>query len=164
MSLLDTLKTLFGGSSSDSSSNNPKPDPTPERKPTPPSSPSDIDKLVIEFLKSQGLMPETLENGDTVFKYQMLTFIYFSSKNDTEFIHMALPGIHDFTDDTRSAVLEVINKLNFQLKVAKLIATDDDVWVSAEGMIDSTPNLEDFVPRMLDLLTRTRDLFYKELQ
>ena len=55
--------------------------------------------MVFEYLKSQGLMPKIDEDNDIIFKYQMLTFIYFNNDDDEQFFRLALPGIFDVTDE-----------------------------------------------------------------
>lgn len=200
MSLLDTLKKLFGNEAEPAASTTPdapvtdapagKPsaaetqtpvsDPVPvepetvepepvEPEPVEPEedpeteAPSATDLLMLEYLRSEGLQPKVLDNNDLVFKYQMLAFIYHHTGKDVGYFHLTMPKIHTFGEDVRPAVLEAANKLNIQLKVAKVIVVDNTVWLEGEGIVDSTPKLGDFVPRILDLLIETRALYYKEL-
>jgi len=184
MGLLDKLKALFGADTPDGGDSPKKPDPTPqsqpkpeskpelirkpEPKPTPtPSSenqPSTADRLMLEFLEEQGYIHKVLEDGDIQFKYQKLTFLYMSSNKDDLYFHLALPCVHEFEEDQRSVIIEATNKLNNDMKVAKYIVTDDDVWITAESLLDSTPKLEDFVPRFIDLLYNARKELYRELE
>lgn len=120
-------------------------------------------EMVFEYLKSQGLMPKIDEDNDIIFKYQMLTFIYFNNDDDEQFFRLALPGIFDVTDENRVTVLEAINETNKRMKVAKAYIPKDDVWVAAEIMMDSTPVLDDMVPRLLNILTGARREFYDQI-
>ena len=120
-------------------------------------------EMVFEYLKSQGLMPKIDEDNDIIFKYQMLTFIYFNNDDDEQFFRLALPGIFDVTDENRVTVLEAINETNKRMKVAKAYIPRDDVWVAAEIMMDSTPVLDDMVPRLLGILTGARREFYDQI-
>jgi hypothetical protein len=118
-------------------------------------------EMVLNYLKEQGLCPQVDDDGDIIFKYQMLTFIYFENDEDEKFFRLALPGIYDVTEDNRISVLEAVNEVNKRLKVAKAFIPDDDVWVSAETLMDDTPELDDFVPRILNILLGSRQKFYE---
>lgn len=120
-------------------------------------------ELVFEYLKSQGLMPKIDDDNDIVFKYQMLTFIYFNNDDDEQFFRLSLPGIFDVTDENRVTVLEAMNEVNKCMKVAKTFIPRDDVWVSCEIMMDSTPVLDDMVPRLLNILLGARKEFYDQI-
>ena len=120
-------------------------------------------EMVFDYLKKQGLCPEFDKDNDIVFKYQMLTFLFFNNDDDEQFFRLALPGIYDVTEDNRMAVLEAINETNRVMKVVKLTIPRDDVWVLAEIMMDSTPELDDLVPRLLNILTGARQEFYDQI-
>ncbi|MBQ3732339.1 MAG: YbjN domain-containing protein [Bacteroidales bacterium] len=118
-------------------------------------------EMVLNYLKEQGLCPQVDDDGDIIFKYQMLTFIYFENDEDEKFFRLALPGIYDVTEDNRISVLEAANEVNKRLKVAKVFIPNNDVWVSAETLMDDTPELDDFVPRILNILLGSRQTFYE---
>ena len=120
-------------------------------------------EMVFEYLKNQGLMPKIDEVNDIIFKYQMLTFIYFNNDEDEQFFRLALPGIFDVTDENRVTVLEAMNEVNKRMKVAKAYIPRDDVWVAAEIMMDSTPVLDDMVPRLLNILLGARRELYDQI-
>ncbi len=119
--------------------------------------------MVFEYLKSQGLMPRIDEDNDIIFKYQMRTFIYFNNDDDEMFFRLALPGIFDVTDENRITVLEAMNEVNKGMKVAKAYIPREDVWLATEIMMDSTPVLDDMVPRLLNILLHSREEFYKQI-
>lgn len=119
--------------------------------------------MVFEYLKNQGLMPKIDEDNDIIFKYQMRTFIYFNNDDDEQFFRLALPGIFDVTDENRVTVLEAMNEVNKRMKVAKAYIPRDDVWVATEIMMDSTPLLDDMVPRLLNILLGARQEFYDQI-
>lgn len=118
-------------------------------------------ELVFDYLRHQGLMPEYNENGNIRFKYQMLVFIFFTDDNDRAFFNLTLPNIYEVTDDNRLAVFEAINQVNENTKVVKLTISGNHVWCAAEIMIDTTPELDDLVPRLLGILMTSREKFYK---
>lgn len=120
-------------------------------------------EMVFEYLKTQGLMPRIDDDNDIIFKYQMLTFIYFNNDEDEQFFRLALPGIFDVSEENRTTVLEAMNEVNKRMKVAKAYIPRDDVWVAAEIMMDSTPELDDLVPRLLNILLGARKEFYDQI-
>ena len=121
-------------------------------------------ELVFNYLKEQGLCPKYDEDNDIVFKYQMLTFIFFNSDEDGIFFRLSLPGIYDVTDENRVAVLEAMNEVNKMVKVVKLFIPNDDVWASTEITMDSTPVLDDMVPHLLNILIGARKIFYDQIE
>ena len=121
-------------------------------------------ELMMKFLKEQGFMPETLDNGNIVFKYQMRTFLYIENDEDASFFQLAMPAIFDVTEDNRDAALDATNFVNKSLKVAKAVVFDDSVWLFTECLLDSSPELDDIVPRFLDILQGAQHEFYKQLQ
>lgn len=116
---------------------------------------------VFNYLRSQGLMPEYDDRGNIKFKYQMRSFIFFTNDDDAQFFQLTMPAIFEVTDDNRMAVLEAMNEVNDTTKVIKLTVTKSgNVWESTEIMLDSTPELDDVFPRLLNILLNTRQKFY----
>lgn len=176
MGLLDLIKALLGNTNpkSEATSSRPETNEKPARteKPVEPKEParpqeenvpSVADQLMLQFLKDQGLQPHVQDDGDILFKYQMMTFIYFASHEDINYFRLGLPFIYEFSEETRPVILAAANKLNCMAKCAKFVVTDDNVWITVDTLLDSTPKLEDFVPRLLELLIAIRQEFYKEL-
>ena len=116
-------------------------------------------EMVLNYLKEQGLCPQ-LDDDVIVFKYQMCTFVFFVDDDDDKFFRLALPSIFDVTEDNRISVLEAANQVNKALKVVKAFVPNNDVWLSAETLMDETPELNDFVPRILNILLTARQRFY----
>ena len=120
-------------------------------------------EMVFQYLKQQGLVPSIDDDNDIVFKYQMLTFVFFTDDDDQQFFRLALPNIFDVTDDNRIAVLEAINEVNKLMKVVKLISPRDDVWATTEIMMDTTPVLDDLFPRLINILMGAQGEFYNQI-
>ena len=119
--------------------------------------------MVFNYLKSQGLMPEFDERNNILFKYQMKTFLYFSDDNDVAFFNLTLPRIFDVTDENRMEVFEAINEVNETTKVVKLTIAGDSVWCATEIMMDSTPELNDLIPRLINILLNSQQKFYNNI-
>jgi len=119
---------------------------------------------VLEFLRQQGFCPEVdSDNGNIIFKYQMRTFLYINNDEDEDFFQLAMPAVYDVTEDNREMVLEAINKTNFEVKVAKCCALDENVWLFFEIILDTSPEIQDIMPRALNTLQHTQQKFYSEL-
>lgn len=121
-------------------------------------------ELLFNYLKEEGLVPRYNENGNIAFKYQMRNFLFFVDDNDSAFFNLTLPCIYDVTDDNRMAVFEAMNQVNESTKVVKLTIANDSVWCATEIMMDSTPEMEDLVPRLLNILLTSREKFYKAIE
>lgn len=121
-------------------------------------------ELLFNYLKEEGLVPRYNENGNIAFKYQMRNFLYLVDDNDQAFFNLTLPCIYDVTDDNRMAVFEAMNQVNESTKVVKLTIANDSVWCATEIMMDSTPEMEDLVPRLLNILLTSREKFYKAIE
>ena len=120
---------------------------------------------MLGFLQGQGFLPEVdSDNGNIIFKYQMNTFLFVNNDDDEGFFQLIMPGIYDVTEDNREMVLEALNKTNASYKVIKCSLIRDEVWVFFESLLDSTPEVEDIVPRALDMLQGARHRFYECMQ
>lgn len=115
----------------------------------------------FNYLKSEGLVPEMLDGVGIRFKYQMFTFFYMEEEEDESFFRLALPGVFDVTEENYPEVLVALNEANNQMKVMKAtIFGENGVWLFFELLLDSTPVFDDFVPRALNILMASRDVFY----
>ena len=110
-------------------------------------------------------MPQYDEHGNIEFKYQMRNFLFFVNDNDEQFFQLTMPSIFEVTDDNRMAALEAMNQINDTTKVIKLTVTKSGyVWESTEIMLDSTPELDDIFPRLLNILLNTQQAFYELME
>jgi hypothetical protein len=118
-------------------------------------------ELVLDFLRQQGFCPEVdSENGNLYFKYQMASFIYVDNDDDNDFFQLIMPSIYDVTEENREMVLEGMNKMNGNIKVAKATIINDGVWLFFEGLLDQSPEVKDIMPRALQILQGARQHFY----
>lgn len=121
-------------------------------------------KLVLDFLRQQGFIPEVDEdNGNIFFKYQMETFLFVNNENDDEFFQLIMPAIYDVTEENRYAVLEAANGISLEIKVVKACVLDNSVWLYFENILDQNPEISSILPRALGTLQGARQEFYKKL-
>jgi hypothetical protein len=67
-------------------------------------------------------------------------------------------------DNNREDALAAANEVNIEWKVIKTVVLSDEVWVVAEQLIDKDPNMEDLVPRTIQILVSGRESFYEHLE
>ena len=122
-----------------------------------------VKEQIREYLTSEGLRPQEEDFG-FFFRYQMLNFYIHWDEDDAFYLSISLPNIFEADENNRGDVLEVLNKLNMSRKVVKCILADQSVWVTAEQLLDTTPNYSDIIPRTLGMLMQARELFYDTLR
>jgi hypothetical protein len=122
-----------------------------------------IKEQINEFLCNEGLRPQEEDFG-FYFRYQMLNFLIHWDEEDELFLKISLPGIFSTDENNRIDALEAINTVNIERKVVKGLIYDDSVWLTAEQLLDTTPNFEDIIPRTLGMLMQARSEFYDALR
>ena len=124
---------------------------------------STIKDDIFAYLSSQGLQPQAEDFG-IYFKYQMLNFFILWNEGDELFLKICLPGIFDVDENNRAEVLEATNAVTRDMKVAKCFVPEDDVWITTEQLLDTTPDYGDIIPRSLRILIQARKEFYDNIQ
>ena len=119
---------------------------------------------VFQYLKEEGLVPQFDSKGNINYKYQMKNFYYINNDDDPNFINLTLPNIYEVNDDNRYAVFEALNEVNETTKVVKVTISSDSVWCATEIMLDSTPELGDLFPRLMNILITSQQKFYKFIE
>lgn len=122
-----------------------------------------VKEQLMEFLAKEGFRPQDEDFG-IYFRYEMLTFLIHWDADDEQFVKISLPGIFDTDENNRVEALEAANVVNLERKVVKAVIAGDSVWVTAEQLLDSTPNYEDIVPRTLHMLLQARAAFYEAIK
>ena len=121
-------------------------------------------KVYKEWLQNNGYRFQEEEFGLT-FKYQGANFIIFNPGNDNLFFQLVMPGIYDVQPGEKVKVLEIANSITREVKCLKCVVQDGgSVWLMTEIFIDSTPELDDFMERLLGILHEGRFRFYSKMQ
>lgn len=124
---------------------------------------STIKEQIMDFLAEEGFRPQAEDFG-IYFRYQMLSFLVHWDEDDELFLKISLPSIFSTDENNRSDALEAVNTVNIERKVVKGFIFDNDVWLTAEQLLDSTPKYDDIIPRTLGMLLQARDGFYEALR
>lgn len=123
-----------------------------------------IKDQIKEYLLNEGLRPQEEDFG-LFFRYQMLSFLIHWDKDDQHFLKISLPSIFDVDENNLVDALEAVNTVNIERKVIKaLIFNKKSVWITAEQLLDTTPDYKDIIPRTLDMLLQGRECFYETLR
>lgn len=113
-----------------------------------------------KWLNNQGVSFHETSIG-LLFRYQGGGFIIANNQNDKDYLQLIMPNIHTVDSFSKQKALKVANKLNRDIKGLKVIINDDDsVWLTIEQFLDETPNVEDFMDRLLNILLQGRLKFH----
>ena len=124
---------------------------------------SNLKSLLIEFLAEEGYRYNETDFG-LEFKSNGLTILFINSSNDEQIFQLILPGIYEVNDDNELAVLQATNKVTYGFKVVKAYVTNSkSVDVSFQILADSTPELNELLPRAIRMLEQAREEFYRDL-
>jgi hypothetical protein len=127
---------------------------------------------MMEFLAEEGFRPHETPFG-IAFKSEGLNFLYFKDEDDEQYFRLMMPAIFVVTEDNEDTVLSVMNDVNGTIKVVKLYTMDIEdedgkseksVWAAFEILADTTPELNDIVPRAIALLRGARIAFLAKLE
>lgn len=118
--------------------------------------------LVENWLKSQGFKSERDSDGDLGFRYEGIHMYCSKDDNDKAFLRLFMPGVYTVNGD-RTRVLEAINTISRDIKAVKAFLVEDKLWISLEMFIDSTPDIDDFIERCLDIMVAAIKRIAKEI-
>ncbi len=123
-----------------------------------------LKELMLNYLREEGFCPKEEDFG-LAFKCEGKTFIFFYDDDDDQYFRLMMPGIFDVTEENCADVLVAMNKVNSDVKVVKAYTpVPDSVWLGFEVLVDSTPVLDDFVPRGIGMLRAAQQSFYEAIQ
>ena len=118
--------------------------------------------LVENWLKDQGFRCERDSDGDLLFCYVGVNLFCCKDDSDKQFLRIIMPNIYK-VDGDRTRVLEAINTIARDIKAIKAFLVNDSLWLVIEMFVDSTPDIEDFIERCLDILIAGRQKIAKEI-
>lgn len=119
-------------------------------------------ELVKEYLASEGYRYDIDADGDIHFKYEGVNLYFSNDDRDPSFFRLFMPGIYQL-EGNRVKVLEAINTVSRDLKAIKAFLVDDMLWLSIELFLDSTPEIDDFFPRCMEILKLGRSKMAEEI-
>lgn len=117
--------------------------------------------LVENWLKDQGFRCERDSNGNVLFRYEGVG-MFCRNDSDSSYLNILMPQIYD-VEGNREKVLEGISTICSEIKALKAFLVDDSLWLSLEMYIDSTPDIDDFIERCLDIMIIGRRRIAEEI-
>lgn len=117
--------------------------------------------LVENWLKDQGFRSDRDENGNLHFRYEGVSMVCRKDP-DERYLQILIPGIYQL-EDNREKVLEAISTICRDIKMIKAFLVEDYLWLSVEMYIDSTPDIDDFIERCLDIMITGRKRIAEEI-
>lgn len=119
--------------------------------------------LVKDWLASEGYKYNIDSDGDLIFMYQGFGMWVRADENDPLFLSIVMPNIYE-VDNDYDKVQRALNQLNSSIKTVKGFVVNDNVWLAIEMYIDSSPEMDDFLERCLDILIAGGRKFAEELR
>lgn len=127
-------------------------------------------QLVSKYLKSNGVATHKNEVGLN-FTFEGWNFLLWDDADDPLFFRLILPGVFDVTDDNFAEAIMACNNVNWNFKVVKAVLYDFEdahdkgasVWICFEQVLDTTPLVEDLIPRAIHSLIAAAEAFLKEM-
>lgn len=100
-----------------------------------------------------------------IFSYQGCVFIIEDDTNDKQFLRICMPKIYTVSSDEKEKVLELVNKMNYEIKCLKASIDENDVVnLFTEIFVDSTPEVDDLLGRLLQIMLESRIVFKVRMQ
>lgn len=117
-----------------------------------------------EVLRNEGYCPEFIADKLLRFKVRGMNCFLPDNFGDTDFLKIDL-GLSAGSAVSRDRLLEIANKINSDRKVVKMSIDDDnDVLLSAEILLDQSPEPKDVLPRLIDMLSEAALLVIQEVK
>ena len=126
--------------------------------------------MVSKYLKAQGVVPKKNDLGLN-FTYEGWNFLLWNDVDDPLFFRLILPGVFDVTDDNFAEAIMACNNVNWKYKVVKAVLYEFEdehdkgasVWMCYEQVLDTTPKVEELMPRAVHSLIAAAEAFTKEM-
>lgn len=122
-------------------------------------------EIYISHLKSEGYMPQLTEQGHIKFKREGKTFIILIDKKDSNFFNMVFPAFWEIEHPTeRIKALEVINRVNGNIKCARLNIVENNIWAGVEMFIASPEQFEVVFSRLVSSVSQAVEQFVWQMR
>jgi hypothetical protein len=121
-------------------------------------------EIYKEWLRENGYK-FSVEPVGIVFRHQGKTFFLEDNEGDELFLRILMPNIYS-TDDPaeREHAHTICNDITREVKCLKAFFVDESrVWLATEILIDHTPELDDFMERLLEILHEGQYRFQAKL-
>lgn len=114
----------------------------------------------IDFLKKEGFAPQIDEDGDILFKFEGYSYYIQVNDDDEQFFRIMLTNIWPISGpEEMNRVLIATDYSNSTSKTAKIFVVRNDVWITAELLIENPDSYQKVFMRALRLIQGGRNNF-----
>lgn len=127
---------------------------------------SSTDDLIIDYLTRNNIPIRRNNDDDCIyFDYEGRHFINLNIDTDEGFSYttIRLPAIYSVTQENLNHCLNVVNKLNRD-NWGKFFVNGSGVDIEVTILLDSTPELNELMPALINLILEWHDSFNKAIQ
>ena len=126
-----------------------------------------LQKMYVDYLKSEGFSPSLDDDGDVMFKYEGGTYFIIVDEKDQEFFAVLYPNFWEIeSENEREQALLAAKEATRSAKVAKVYLIEDntDVSLSAEVFLKTPSDFKGIFHRMMSSMTAARKVFVDKMQ
>ncbi len=117
-----------------------------------------------QYLKEEGYLPTTDEDGDIVFKAEGLHHFVCFEEQDEEYARIILPGLWTIESPEERVKAEIVaNAITGAVKVAKVFVVRDNVMATVELFTSSMGNFKLVFARSMSALRTIARKFREEM-
>lgn len=115
---------------------------------------------VFFALRKQGI-DSVVDRNMLSFSYRKLNGLYLQDEQDENYFSMYLPGIFEIDEQNEQTVLQLINKINGNMRMVKLAVYGRYVWIGVELPVYKETLVEEIVAMTLEILYEAWQQFLK---
>ena len=124
-----------------------------------------VQNTYLDFLKTEGFLPNIDTDGDIYFKYQGKIIIISVNEKDPLYYRMWMPKFWEIeNDDERNKAYRAANDANHKLKVAKIAVTHNYVHAFVELFLGDTSDINLIFDRSIAALMGLVDTFCENMR
>lgn len=116
------------------------------------------------YLETQRIQLTHEEKNMLTFSKSDLNFVFFSEDGDPYYFRLLLPNVMDITAANSGYIKDIILDCNMNIKVAKGVIINENVWISVEQFAYSKENINELFERVCKVAKAYYDLFNDSVQ
>jgi len=124
-----------------------------------------LQNMYVQFLTSEGYVPEIDKDGDVRFKVEGLIYFIHVFEDDPEHFRLVLANIWKIESEyEKQQAMAAANFANTRSKAAKVTVVNDDVWVSIEQFVAKPEDFKGIFRRILSALQNGMRTFANKMK
>lgn len=122
-----------------------------------------LQKLYLDHLSSEGFKGEIDADGDVSFKYEGASYYIIVNPDDQEFFRIMSADVYTITESNRRRAESACTYATSQIKVAKAFISNDRVRFSIELFISKPQDFKGIFSRSMRAIQSVRRTFLERL-